>query len=190
MASAWVVVVVLALGLGACSSLLPEGHDEKVSPWKTYDDAKTAFDAIALGETDRETVHRLGFDPANIANVQILNYSQVVRLVLPASPVLTEQEVPAGLRACIQAQARCVGYQLDLERLERQRVGNFFADFLNFRRETHITGWRFAALVVMVDDRVVYKHWSGQPQVRETRVNRNPLGPFQGSGEKAPQGLY
>jgi hypothetical protein len=44
--------------------------------------------------------------------------------------------------------------------------------------------------VVMVDDRVVYKQWSGQPQVRETRVSRNPLGPFQGAGERAGQSLY
>lgn len=180
----------LTLMLAACSSWLPEGRQEKVSPWKTYEAAKSAFDSIALGETDRETVHRLGFDPGTIANVQILNYSQVVRLVLPASTVLTEAEIPAGLRACLQAQDRCLGYQLELERLERQRIGNFFADFLNFKRETKISGWRFAVLVVMVDDRVVFKQWSGQPQVRENQVNRNPLGPFQGAGEKAPQGLY
>jgi hypothetical protein len=185
----WLVVVV-GLGLGACTSLLPEGHEQKDSPWKSYEAAKGAFDSIVLGETDRETVHRLGFDPSNIANVQILNYSQVVRLVLPASSVLTDSEVPAGLRTCLQAQNRCVGYQLDLERIERQRVGNFFADFLNFRRETEIKGWRFAALVVMVDERVVFKQWSGQPRVRETKVNRNPLGPFQGAGEKAGQSLY
>jgi hypothetical protein len=189
MHAAWLVLA-MTLVLGACSSLLPEGRDEKVSPWKTYEEAKTAYDSITLGETDRETVHRLGFDPGQIANVQILNFSQVARMVLPSSPALTEQEIPPGLRACIQAQNRCVGYQLELERLERQRVGNFFADFLNFRRETKINGWRFAVMVVMVDDRVVYKQWSGQPQVRETRVSRNPLGPFQGAGEKAGQNLY
>lgn len=189
MGRAWTVVMV-ALVVGACSSLLPEGRDEKDSPWRSYEAAKGSFDSIVLGETDRETVHRLGFDPGAIANVQILNYSQVVRLVLPASSVLSDGEVPTGLRACLQAQSRCVGYQLELERIERQRVGNFFADFLNFRRETEIKGWRFAALVVMVDERVVFKQWSGQPRVRETRVNRNPLGPFQGAGEKAPQGLY
>lgn len=189
MGRAWAMVMV-ALVVSACSSLLPEGRQQKDSPWRSYDAAKAAFDTIVLGETDRETVHNLGFDPGAIANVQILNYSQVVRLVLPASSVLTDGEVPTGLRACLQAQARCLGYQLELERIERQRVGNFFADFLNFRRETEIKGWRFAALVVMVDERVVFKQWSGQPRVRETQVNRNPLGPFQGAGEKAPQGLY
>lgn len=189
MGRAWAVVAV-AVGLGACSSLLPEGRQEKVSPWKTYESAKAAFDSITLGETDRETVHRLGFDPGAIANVQILNHSQVTRLVLPSSPVLTDKEMPEGLRNCIRAQVRCIGYQLELDRIESQRVGNFFADFLNFRRETHVTGWRFAALVVMVDERVVFKQWSGQPRVQETQVRRNPLGPFQGAGEKAPQGLY
>jgi hypothetical protein len=106
-AGGWLAVA--ALVLGACSSLLPEGRQEKVSPWKTYDSAKAAFDSITLGETDRGTVHRLGFDPAAIANVQILNYSQVARLVLPSSPVLAENEIPAGLRACLQAQERCLG---------------------------------------------------------------------------------
>lgn len=184
------VMIVVSLGLGACSSLLPEGREERDSPWRSYEAAKDAFDSIVLGETDRETVHRLGFDPGAIANVQILNYSQVARQVLPASPAVAETEVPPGLRRCLQAQNRCLGYQLDLERIERQRVGNFFADFLNFRRETEIKGWRFAALVVMVDERVVFKQWSGQPKVRETRVSRNPLGPLQGAGEKAPQGFY
>ena len=181
---------VLALMLGACTSLLPEGRQEKVSPWKSYEEARAAYDSITLGETDRETVHRLGFDPSTIANVHILNYSQVARMVLPSSPVLAQGEIPAGLRSCLVAQDRCLGYQLELERMEKQRIGNFFADFLNFRRETKITGWRFAALVVMVDDRVVFKQWSGQPQVRESQVNRNPLGPFQGAGEKAGQSLY
>lgn len=185
-----ILLVAAALLAGACSSLLPEGRQEKVSPWKSYEAAKEAFDTITQGETDVETVHRLGFDPGRIANVQILNYSQVARLVLPPSPVQAEAEIPAGLRACLQAQTRCVGYQLDLERIERQRVGNFWADFFNFRRETNISGWRFSALVVMVDGRVVFKQWSGQPQVQETQVNRNPLGPFQGGGEKATQQLY
>ena len=184
------LLVATAMGLAGCSSWLPDGRQEKVSPWHRYEDAKTAFDSITLGATDRETVHRLGFDPSAIANVQILNYSQVARLVLPNSPVLAENEIPAGLRTCLQAQDRCLGYQLELERIERQRVGNFFADFLNFRRETKMSGWRFAALVVMVDDRVVFKQWSGQPQVRENHVSRNPLGPFQGAGEKAGQSLY
>jgi hypothetical protein len=182
---AWQLVG-MALALSACSGLLPEGRQEKVSPWRSYEAAQAAFASIVPGETGRDAVHKLGFDPAHIANVQVLNYSQVARLVLPASPVLTEAEVPAGLRACLQAQTRCVGYQMDQERIERRRVGGFWADFLNFRRETQISGWRFSALVVMVDDEVVYKQWSGQPRVRETQVNRNPLGPFQGAGEKTP----
>ncbi|MBL8438608.1 MAG: hypothetical protein JNM61_10455 [Zoogloeaceae bacterium] len=179
-----------AVAVMACSSLLPDGRQEKLSPWKTYGAAKAAYDTITLGETNRETLHRLGFDPGTIPNLQILNFSQVSKQVLPPSPVLTEAEIPPGVRACVKAQSRCIGYQLELDRIERQRVGNFFADFLNFHRETQVTGWRFAALVVMVDERVVFKQWSGQPRVQERHVNRNPLGPLQGAGEKAASQFY
>ena len=65
-----------------------------------------------------------------------------------------------------------------------ERVGSFFLDFLNFRRTTEITGWRFNAVVVLKDDVVVYKLWGGRPMIKELNESRNPLGPLQGGGEK------
>jgi hypothetical protein len=37
-------------------------------------------------------------------------------------------------------------------------------------------------VVLMVDDLVVYRSWSGQPGIDELEVTRNPLGPFQDIG--------
>lgn len=159
-------------------------EEKTQSPWRTFEDAKRAFDDIELGNSDRNAVHRLGFDPSSTPNVHILNYSQIASAVLPGGRLVPDEPLPTGIRDCIQAQGRCVGYQLEENRIKKRRVGGFWTDFMNFRRETSITGWRFKALVVLVDDQVVFKQWSGQPQIRETAVKRNPLGPLQGAGER------
>jgi len=45
------------------------------------------------------------------------------------------------------------------------------------------TGWKFGALIVVIDNKVVYKQWSGSPRIEETDLRRNPLGPLQGAGQ-------
>lgn len=179
-----VQLAILTLLLAGCSSLLPKGQQETVSPWKSFDEAKAAFDSIELGSSDRDSVHKLGFDPGVTPNVQILNYSQIAHAVLPGDRLIPNGEVPTAIRTCVMAQERCIGYLLEESRIKRNRVGNFWGDFLNFHRETVTTGWRFNALVVLVDNQVVFKQWSGQPAIREVGVSRNPLGPFQGAGER------
>ncbi len=72
----------------------------------------------------------------------------------------------------------------DLQRLRAKRVGKFWPDFLNFRRKTESTGWRFNALLVLVNDQVTYKLWSGTPRIEVYKEDRNPLGPLQGSGNQ------
>lgn len=170
-----------AVLLAGCASWLPVGRQQTVSPWDSYDAVKAAFDQIRPRETDLDALHALGFDPARTPNVNILNYSQVVKTVVPGSTA-SASELPPGIRDCLQAEARCIGYALEEKRLERKRVGNFFADFLNFRRETHITGWSFVALIAVVDGTVTYKQWSGQPLIRQIDKSRNPLGPLQEAG--------
>jgi hypothetical protein len=64
----------------------------------------------------------------------------------------------------------------------KARTGNLLADFTNFSRRSETTGWRFSALVLLVNDLVVYRSWSGQPSVNEIEVNTNPLGPLQEMG--------
>jgi hypothetical protein len=36
---------------------------------------------------------------------------------------------------------------------------------------------------VVIDDKVVYKQWSGLPKIETTEVRTNPLGPLQSMGE-------
>jgi hypothetical protein len=56
-------------------------------------------------------------------------------------------------------------------------------DLLNFRRDTVTTGWKLSVLIVVIDNQVVYKQWSGQPQIHTTVHRTNPLGPLQSIDE-------
>ena len=62
------------------------------------------------------------------------------------------------------------------------RTGNFFADLITYKQRTETKGWRFNALILYVDDMVVYRSWGGQPKVDELDVATRPLGPFQEMG--------
>jgi hypothetical protein len=177
------VPVLLATSLLAgCASLLPTSRQDVNNPWNDFDEAKKSFDEIVPYTTDLDTVRRLGFDPYKTPNMQILNHSQVVRAVLP-SPLQERATIPQGILDCMKAQEGCVGYFMEPSRIHRNRVGNFTLDFLNFKRDTLTTGWKFGALIVVIDNRVVFKQWSGRPRIEETELRRNPLGPLQGIGE-------
>ena len=174
--------VLVAFIVSGCAALLPGGRQETVAPWHSFEDVKAAYDRIEPYVTKVADLRALGYDPAKTPNVTILNYSQVVKTAVP-QPSFSIEDQPQGIRDCIRAADRCVGYTLEQSQIKRKRVGNFFLDFLNFDRETRISGWRFSALIVVVDATVVYKQWSGQPLVRQIDRNRNPLGPLQGVGD-------
>lgn len=176
----WVLPSTVCL-LTACASLLPTSQDKSVQPWKSFEEAKASYDKIQPYVTDMEAVRKLGFDPFKTPNMKILNHAQVVQAVVPP-PIHDNGVVPQGIRECIKAQDDCQGFYMEPNRLNRKRVGNFMLDFMNFKRETMTTGWKFGALIVVVNDLVVYKEWSGTPSILEQSVQRNPLGPLQGLG--------
>lgn len=182
----WVSLTSVCL-LSACASLLPSSLDQSLQSWKTFEDAKASYDRIEPFVTDLDTVHKLGFDPLTTPNLQILNHAQVVHAVVPA-PIQDNSVVPPGILVCIKAKDDCQGFFMEPNRVNKNRVGNFVLDFMNFKRETITTGWKFGALIVIVDDKVVYKQWSGTPNIQEESVQKNPLGPLQGLG--ASTGLY
>jgi len=170
--------------LSACTSLLPSYLDQSVQPWKTFEEAKASYDQIEPFVTNLDTVCALGFDPFKTPNMKILNHAQVVQAVLP-QPTRDNGVMPKGIHECIKAQEACKGFYMEPNRLNRKRVGNFMLDFMNFKRKTITTGWKFGALIVIVDSRVVYKQWSGSPNIVEESLQSNPLGPLQGLGSSA-----
>jgi hypothetical protein len=162
--------------------MLPAARQDVSNPWKDFADAKASYDRIIPYRTDIAAVRQLGFSPYQSANVQVLNEAQVVNAVLP-SPLKEKTTIPSGIKDCMQHQDACSGYLMEPSHITQERVGNFFLDFLNFRRKTLTSGWKFSALIVVIDDMVVYKQWSGEPRMESVDLRTNPLGPLQSMGE-------
>ena len=83
------------------------------------------------------------------------------------------------MQGCLGARTACQGYLLSPGASTTQRTGHVSLDIIGVQRETRETGWSATMLLLLVDDVVVYKLWSGSPNQDERRQETNPLGPAQ-----------
>ncbi len=171
-----------SLALGACTTLLPESKREVVSAWGSYDDAVKELAAIEPYQATRDDVHRKGLDPRLNPAITVLHFADVLQR-FSGGALVDPQDVDRGVKDCLHAGKRCSAYSISVQKVERNRVGSFWADTFNFKRETITTGWSVEALLVFVDDRLVYELVGGRPKISEHEVIRNPLGPLQGWGD-------
>lgn len=178
-----------ALAVAGCSSLLPDQEAIVEGPWHSFQEAQQTFDKIVPYKTTVEELRQLKLDPEGNPNVSILNYSDILRRFVPGTAI-NGFELEKGVHECLVAKGACKGYEIDHKSITRTRYGNFWSDFLNFKRKTHINGWRFNGIVLIKDNIVIYKLTSGQPVIREFEENTNPLGPLQGSGETILRNSY
>lgn len=172
------------LALGGCASLLPRGSTDTPSPFASYAQAVAAIEQVVPFQTRATQLRALGFDPDTGSNVTVIPYPEVLARLVPYSGVPLG-ELDPGIRQCIQAKGACRAYLFHFERQDHRREGGFWADFLNVRRETRITGWWFDALVVVSDGTVLLRNHSGQAHIDRVVRQSNPLGPLQSSGESA-----
>lgn len=161
-----------------CSSLLPVAKGRIESPWESFEQAKEAFDQITPYQTTREDLQALNFSPAQNPNIEIVTYLDLINRFMPSSS-FKKEDLPAGIQDCIANNNQCSGYELKINRIQSKRFGNVFLDLFNFKRQTHKTGWEFNALIVLINNHVAYKLWSGKPQIDEFSYKKNPLGPLQ-----------
>lgn len=170
--------------LAGCTTLLPRDRAETPSPFRSYAEAQAAAEKIVPFQTDLGQLAALGFDPAGGTNVTYIPYPDILARLAPYSGVPRE-ELDSGISACIAAKTACRAYVFRFEHQDRQREGNFAADFFNVRRVTHVTGWRFEALVVLRDSIVLFRNIAGEPNIDRVERRTNPLGPLQPAGEAA-----
>lgn len=168
---------------GACTSLLPRSKEATASPWQSYEDAQNTFDAIVPGMTTVQELKYLSLDPVTNPNIAILNYSDILRRFLMNQSV-SLSDLDDGVRECVTAKVLCQGYEIDQRSIRKHRNGSFWLDFLGFRKETHIAGWRFQGLILLKEGVVVYKLSGGQPAIRQQEESQTPLGPIQAVGDK------
>ena len=170
--------------LNGCGSLLPRGDSEQPSGFDTFETAAQAFDKVVAYGTTVEQLKTLGFDLQSSPNVTLISYPQLTGRLAPDRGVPFEAIDP-GIRDCIVARLACQVYEFHLGRETSRREGSFMLDFLNFRRETRVTGWRFEGLVAVRDGVVLFRSHGGEPRTDRTDRRVNPLGPLQGAGEGA-----
>ena len=176
----------VCLLLSGCGSLLPHATQTNDLPWSSYEQAQQAFESITPEKTTLADLHMLGIRPESTPNVLLLNHADVVRRLAVTSNIDMLLLAPPVQR-CLAALASCHAYEIEQKHINRQRHGNFLMDFLNFRRQTNISGWQFNALIIMQDDLVAYKLWGGKPHFLQQEEERTPLGPLQGLGSSILQ---
>jgi len=162
--------------------MLPSSKLTAKSPWDSFGEAKSAFDKITLYQTTTGEMQALGFDPFTTPNIRILTYVDIMNRFMP-NPSVKKEELAEGIQFCIDAKADCSAYEFDPQVIKSQRYGNVLLDLFNFRRRSTESGWKFEALIVMVDHIVVYKLWGGNPMIDQNKETKNPLGPLQSPGD-------
>jgi hypothetical protein len=176
------IILTSALMMFGCTSLLPSTRQTIHSPWNSFEEARAAYEKISPMTTTHEEIHELGFDPFTTPNIRILTYLDIMNRFLP-NPSIRLEDLDKGIVACIEAKASCKGYEINPQFLKSERYGNVLVDLLNFRRKTKDSGWRFEALIVLVNGTVVYKLWGGTPVIDQTRDEKRPLGPLQSADD-------
>ena len=178
---AWISSCLL---LCSCANVLPRGDSERPSGFDSFEAAARAFDAVVAYRTTVEQLSELGFDLQSSANVTLIQYPQLTGRLAPDRGVPFEAIDP-GIRDCIVARLACQAYEFNFGREASRREGGFLSDFLNFRRTTRVTGWRFEGLLAVRDGVVLFRSHGGEPRTDRTDRQVNPLGPLQGAGEMA-----
>lgn len=179
----WAGVLGLAV-LAGCAALLPRSLTDQPSGFDSFEAAARALELAVPYRTTTVELKALGFDLDASPNVTLVPYPQLIARLAPNSSVPLDALDP-GIRDCILARQACRVFEFHLARETRQREGNFFLDFLNFRRATAITGWRFDGLLVVRDGLLLFRSHAGEPRIDRTELEVHPLGPLQPAGESA-----
>lgn len=179
------VLLLMALVLGACT-VLPHGVTRVKSKWSSFDQAMKAYEQVKPYSTQMDQLSELGFAPGSQPNVRILHRAEIVERLIKV-PENFRENLPKGLCDCLEKGDACIAYELKIRSTNKKRYGNPIVDLLNFKRKVETSGWEFNSVIVLIDDQVVYKAWSGTPDIQEYSDTTNPLGPLQGIGSSLPR---
>lgn len=178
-------LISLLMGCASPASYLPSSEEHNViASWATFEEAKKAFDKIIPNQTKLDELEKYGFDPYKSKNIGILSYLGVINRFIP-HPSIRFEQLDERVQDCISAKEACYAYEVSVQVHKRQRSGNVILDLVKFRRTVTQEGWNFDALILLKNDIVVYKIWSGKPYTSEFRDNKNPLGFIQESAGKS-----
>ena len=134
----------LAAFLAGCTALLPRSKAETDATWKSFEEARLVVDGIQPYKTTRADLKAAGIGTERDPTITLLSHVDIA-VRFPIGGVLREEDVDRGIRDCLKAGKGCNAYQINVNRTNRDRVGNFWLDAFRFRRETDVNGWTFNA---------------------------------------------
>ena len=173
------VIGLLIISVGCNSARwLPSKTVNTQGQWTSYQQVETLVKGIKRGHTLAD-VKELGLDIDKTPNIKSLTHLDIAKrfgLIGMRDQIVT---VPAGVKKLMEAAEKGRGYELNVQSTYSRRVGSFCADFFQFRKKTHTTGWDFTVLLIVVDDKVEYVLYKGNPNIDKLEKEKNPLGPFQ-----------
>jgi hypothetical protein len=174
-----IMLVMFAVTMVGCKSMLPSSTTE-TGPWEEYKQIEAVFKNIEFGATTLADLKAQGLDLEESPNIQQLTYLDVAkRFGMLGQEPDHRIKIPAGVLKLLEAGEEGKAYEIQINKVRRQREGSFFMDWLKFKRVRHETGWKFQVLIIVIDDTVEYALYSGNPNVDITTKEKNPLGPFQ-----------
>ena len=84
-------ILIAAMAMSGCGSMLPSSKLTYKSPWDSFEEAKSAFDKITPYETNTKEMQALGFDPFTTPNIRILTYVDIMNRFMPNPSVKKEE---------------------------------------------------------------------------------------------------
>ena len=133
------IAILMGSLLGACTGLLPKEVSESKTHWSSFEEARATYERITPMETTVKELREIGLDPYQDPNIAILNYADLLRRLVGNSSVPFEV-IDEPLRDCFEDGEHCLAYEIDVKHVERKREGNFWLDFLTFKRTTNVSG--------------------------------------------------
>ena len=170
-------LIILSIGCST-ASWLPSKTTNTQAQWKSYQQFESVVKGIKHGHTLQD-VKQLGLDVDKTPNVQLLTYLDIAKRFGLIGLRDKSVTIPDGVKRLMDAAEKGKGYELVVQSTHSQRVGSFCADFFQFRKKTHTTGWELSVLLIVVDDKVEYVLYKGKPNIDKLEKEKNPLGPFQ-----------
>ena len=134
---AWLCAVLLLAG---CAELLPKSRAETHAEWPTFDAVRVAIEKVEPYKTTKADLQAQGIGAPGDPTITLLSHVDIA-IRFPIGGVLKEEDVDPGIRDCMKAGKACSGYLVNMRRIKRDRIGNFWADAFAFRRETDVSGW-------------------------------------------------
>lgn len=180
------IIIMTAILLFSGCKMLPSTDYKREGKGNSYNKIIQNYNKIIIDGTTKEQLKELGFHPSATTNVKILNYLDITNKFIPRDNFVADEKV----MKCINSNNRCIGYNVSLENINKDRYGSVFLDLFGFRKNTKTTGWRFNATILLLDDTVVYKIYTSQPNILEIEKEKTPLGPLQNAESIIKHAVY